>query len=145
MVRQQLPQPTLIQQPDLYLNWNRSIAPHPMVRAPLPQAMVHSLQQMIVGGVPIVPIGTSSAMAGMKRSRGGRPKGSKTQKHNSEGRRCGRCMQYNGDNQLKCPGRGGTGREGCKYFFENGSMKPCSKCNHTICKGGENGNSCDYM
>ena len=123
-VRQQLPQPILTKQPNSY--WTGSIAPYPMFCAPAPQAMLHSFQQMIVGGVSI---GNDSAMtvrvdSGTKQKRGGgRPKGSK----NKNPKPCGRCQHYNGRYLFECRGRGKPGRNGCEYFFEDGRMKPCSK------------------
>jgi chromosome segregation ATPase len=74
-------------------------------------SMIHAFQQM--GNRVSVQDSSSST----KRKRG-RPKGSK----DKNGRRCGRCKQYNGDNQLNCRGVG-RGRKSCEYFFENGSVK----------------------
>lgn len=124
-VRQQLPQPILTTRPNSY--WTSSIAPYQMFCAPAPQAIVHSFQQMIVGGVSIGnDLATTLRVdSGTKQKRGGRgrPKGSK----NKNPKPCGRCQHYNGRYLFECRGRGKPGRNGCEYFFEDGRMKPCSK------------------
>jgi len=96
-----------------------------------PQAIVHNVQNMIVGGICV---SAPQVVNPIRVSRGrGRPKNSNDTKARGK-RSCGRCRdnaERGGEKTMYiCKGKGGDGRVGCEYFDDN---------NNNRC-GGINGN-----
>ena len=126
------PQPQVIGLP-----WNNTIQPAPTFHMPNPQAIVHQLRCMNVGGFSIGQSHHSLA-----------PPSRKKQTRNP--RTCGLCGNWEKDpryfhHRNICRGKG-VGRAGCEYFDEDGKPKPCNACGRdgNICKGGANGKTCTY-
>jgi len=97
-----------------YCPWNSPILPAPMFPTLPPQAIVHHIRNMVVGGVSVgsefhAPMGMV-AVEDLVRRRG-RPPGTIGIPQS-----CARCYDYDGDHLYECPGKGKLGRKGCIYY-----------------------------
>ena len=138
-----------LRQPSACFQWNNQIMTVPMFPVPQPQALLHTLQPMIIGGFSIgkATANEEGGTCGHQTKKRGRKPGSKNKGPRAH-QPCGRCKDNNGKHKDQCHGRGRNGRKGCEYFINDvGDRKQCGKCNNSthLCHGGENGTNCCYM
>jgi len=119
------------------------IQPAPTFYQPNPQALIHQPRAMSVGGFTMGHSYSNNLQLPSKKKR------QRKQRKQQEPRSCGRCKEWEKDEQYlslryQCSGKGGVGRKGCEYYTEDGQLKPCGSCGRDGCKGGTLGNTCTY-
>ena len=124
-------------------SWNNRIMPVPMFPAPQLQA-INAYQHSVVGGTTIGNAQSDVLLQTCKRKRAGRKPGSKDCMPRKP-QKCKRCVANSWEYSIKCVGRL-RGKDRCEYFTnDHGDRKQCGVCNNDLCKGGENGQTCEYM
>jgi len=135
--------PRSVQQPMFGVPWCSVIKPAPTFHQPNPQAFIHQPRTMSVGGFTMGHSNSNNLQLPSKKKR------QRKRRKQQEPRSCGRCKEWEKDEQYlslryQCSGKGGVGRKGCEYYTEDGQPKPCGLCGRDGCKGGTLGKTCTY-